>query len=275
MPPPDFQRYQREFAAHIRDPRANARPAGVPARRMGVYNELVLANVRGFLDACFPVLRETLGETRWRRLARRFLANHRCTSPLFRDIPREFAQWLAGTATGAGFPVYAPHLAHYEWVELALDTAPEGVHVEDAGHDDLLGGRPVLNPVSMLLEYPYPVHRIGPGFRPRPTQAEQTFILAFRNAADQVRFIVLNPVSARLLALLAPGRSTGRGALQRIARELRHADPGTVIAGGLNTLQTLRAEGAIIGARRPRSGRVNPSRQGSPDPDISPGWPRR
>jgi len=260
MPPPDFQRYQLEFAAHIRDPRANARPASVPERRMRVYNELVLANIRGFLDACFPVLRETLGETRWRRLARRFLANHRCTSPLFRDIPREFAHWLAAAAPSAGLPLYAPYLAHYEWVELALDTAPEDVHVEDAGHDDLLGGRPVLNPVSMLLEYPYAVHRIGPGFRPQRAQAEPTFILAFRNAADQVRFIVLNPVSARLLALLAAGRSTGRGALQRIARELRHADPGTVITSGLQTLQTLRAEGAIVGARRPRGRRLIPTR---------------
>ena len=36
---------------------AAPRPAGVPARRMEVYNELLFNNICGFLDACFPLCR--------------------------------------------------------------------------------------------------------------------------------------------------------------------------------------------------------------------------
>ena len=59
---PPFQEYQYAFAAHIRDPRANPRPPGVPARRTRVYNELLFNNLEGFLLACFPVTRKVLGK---------------------------------------------------------------------------------------------------------------------------------------------------------------------------------------------------------------------
>lgn len=250
---PEFQRYQRSFTQHIRDPRTNPRPEGVPARRMGVYNELLFNNLRGFLDACFPIARELLGEARWKRLAREFFAGHRCTTPLFRQIPEEFVRWLPTRTGGVALPDYLPHLAHYEWVELALDVSPREVEGEEVDPDgDLLSGKPVLNPVSMLLAYPYAVHRIGPAYRPRTNQRETTCILAFRNPADEVRFIVLNPVSARLVELLREGRLTGRGALKRIATELRHPEPATVLSGGLGILANLRQESALLGTKASR-----------------------
>lgn len=253
MPLPEFQRYQREFTRHIRDPRQHPRPEGVPARRMNVYNELLFNNLRGFLDACFPVSRELLGEARWKRLAREFFASHRCTTPLFRQIPEEFVRWLEGRNGGMPLPDYLRHLAHYEWVELALDVSPRDSEVPDTDPEgDLVAGRPVVNPVSLLLEYPYAVHRIGPEYRPRPTQRETTHILAFRNHADRVRFIVLNPVSARLVALVREGRLTGKGALKRIATELRHPNPAAVLVSGQGILENLRRESAIVGARPTR-----------------------
>jgi len=250
VPLPEFQRYQRAFTAHIRNPAGSPRPAGVPARRMRVYNALLFNNLKGFLDSCFPVARRLLGEKRWMRLAREFFAGHRCTAPLFRQIPEEFVRWLATREGGISLPDYLPHLAHYEWVELALDVMPRDPVVPGTIADgDLLAGRPVLNPVSFLLAYPYAVQRISEDYRPTPAQAAPTCILAFRNGDDRVRFIVLNPVAARLLALLEPGRLTGRGALRRIAAELKHPDPAVVIEGGRAILENLRREGAMLGTR--------------------------
>ena len=163
-----FQDYQYAFAAHIRDPRANPRPAGVPPRRMRVYNELLFNNLEGFLLACFPVSRAVLGARRWRKLVRAFFAGHRCRTPFFRQIPEEFVEWLRGARAGhPEDPPFLPDLAHYEWVELALDVSPlepDCADIDRAG--DLLAGRPALNPVAMLLTYPYAVHRIGSRFRP-------------------------------------------------------------------------------------------------------------
>jgi hypothetical protein len=217
---------------------------------MRVYNELLFNNIMGFLDSCFPVAGRLLGEHRWARLAREFFAGHRCATPLFRQIPEEFVRWLAVREGGLALPDFLPHLAHYEWVELALDVSPRDVEVPGTLPDgDLLAGRPVLNPVSFLLVYPYAVQRIREDYRPRPSQREHTCILAFRNRSDAVRFIVLNPVAARLVALIRDGRLTGRGALKRIAGELDHPDPSVVIAGGRAILENLRREGAVLGVK--------------------------
>jgi hypothetical protein len=250
VPLPEFQGYQRALARHLRDPRTHAVPPGVSRRGVAVYRELLFDNLLGFLDACFPVTSHLLGTTRWHRLARAFFAAHPCRSPLFRHIPEEFSRWLGAGTTALRLPGWTPHLVHYEWVELALDTSPLDTRVAgaDAGAD-LLGGRPVLNPVSMLLAYPYPVHRIGPDWQPRAPSREPTRILAFRDHGDAVRFVVLNPVSARLLDLLRPGRLSGRGALRRIAAELSHPDPGAVLAGGAAVLADLHTQQAIVGAR--------------------------
>ncbi len=118
---PEFQRYQLAFAAHIRDPQAHPRPAGVAARRMKVYNAILFNNVESFLLSCFPVLRQVLGTRKWTRLVRAFFSTHRSRTPYFRQIPDEFVQFLQNEWTPAqGYPPFTLALAHYEWIELVL-----------------------------------------------------------------------------------------------------------------------------------------------------------
>jgi len=246
---PAFQSFQYAFTAHVRDPQTHPRPKGVPARRMRVYNELLFNNLESFLLACFPVSRKLLGARRWRKLVRAFFAEHRCRSPFFRQIPEEFVKYLRENRAGhPDDPRFLPDLAHYEWVELALDVSPIEPELDAIDYDgDLLAGRPALNPVAMLLSYAWPVHRIGPRFRPQQADPEPSHILVFRDLNDRVRFIVLNSVSARLATLLHEGRLTGREALETIVREVRHPDPAVVLGGGRQMLKSLRTEQAVLG----------------------------
>jgi hypothetical protein len=239
----EFQRFQHAFGRHIRDPRGVPRPAGVPARRMAIYNELLFNNLTGFLDACFPVTRSVLGERRWRRLNRAFFREARCHTPYFREIPREFLRWLPNDAG----PAWIPELVHYEWVELALDV----VEVETPAHDpqgDLIDGKPVLAPALMNLAYQWPVQRIGPNYRPR--KPRPTHLLVYRDAVDAVRFVELNPVSARLVTLLQAGKLSGRAACLTVAAEIEHPQPEAVIAHGAAVLADLHAAGAILGSTK-------------------------
>ena len=103
-PVADFQAFQAAFAARLRDPRAAPRPAGVPARRMRVYQEMLFNNICGFLDRCFPVARQLLGEPRWRRLQRRFYRDWPLHTPWFHEIPREFVGFLAAAERGPRLP---------------------------------------------------------------------------------------------------------------------------------------------------------------------------
>ena len=244
---PEFQRFQRDFTAHIRNPRLHPRPAGVEARRMAIYNELLYNNVEGFLLACFPVLKSVLGNRKWNRLVRAFFSIHRSHTPYFRQIPDEFVQFLQNEWTPpAYYPPYLLALAHYEWIELMLAVSNRSVDdpVDAAGN--LLDGMPLLNPVLSNLRYDWPVHRIAPRRKIHPAE---TFLLVFRDANDQVEFTAINAFTARLLALLEPGTLSGRAALTQLAEESRHPDPALILQAGGALLEDLRERGAILGTR--------------------------
>lgn len=242
---PEFQRYQIAFTAHIRDPKTHPRPAGVDARRMKVYNELLYNNVEGFLLSCFPVLRQVLGTRKWARLVRAFFATHHSRTPYFRQIPDEFIQFLQDEWTPPeGYPPFTLALAHYEWIELVLSVSNRGVDRDVDSTGSLVEGVPVLNPVLANLRYDWPVHRIAPRRKVRPAE---TYLLVFRDAADVMQFSEINAFTGRLLALLEPGTLTGQAALRQIAEESRHPDPALIQQAGAALLEDLRARGAILG----------------------------
>ena len=148
-------------------------------------------------------------------------------------------------------------LAHYEWVELALSVAEAG----DAENrcretaltgsaDDLLDAIPVVSTLAWPLSYRYPVHKISPEFMPTTPGEQATYLLVYRDPDDEVGFIELNPVSARLLALLQKDtKLSGRQALEQIAAELQHPNPDIVIAGGRQILQEWQQRGIVLGTR--------------------------
>ncbi len=217
---------------------------------MRVYEELLFNNLEGFLLACFPITRKLLGTHAWRVTVRHFFAEHRCASPLFRDIPGEFLAWMA-TQTTNPFPQrpYLYEFMHYEWLELAVSIAadeplPAGV---DA-HGDLLAGRPILNPTLQLVRYHYPVHRIGPRFKCAEPDGQIYNYLVYRDEANVVRFVELNALTARLLELLKDGRLSGQEALQLIVLDLAHERAEAFLAAGHAILEQLRHAGAVLGA---------------------------
>jgi hypothetical protein len=111
---------------------------------------------------------------------------------------------------------------------------------------------PALSPLSWLLAYSYPVHRIGPEFRPQSPGDEPTQIVVYRNLEDKVGFMLVNPVTARLITLISEQpQATGAELLDQIARELSHPRPEVVREGGLKTLCDLRAVDIVLGTRRP------------------------
>ena len=243
---PEFQRFQRAFTAHIRNPTENSLPYGIEARRMEIYRKLVYSNIENFLLACFPVLYNVLGKRRWEWLVHRFIARHRSHSPYFRQIPEEFIQFLQGfDALPARYPEFAVELAHYEWVELALSVSAEAADWERIDQEGgLLEYRPVLNPVLANLRYGWPVHRIAP--RSRVT-ATETWLLVFRDASDEIRFMEINAFTSRLITLLELGRHTGQTALEIIVAESGHPSPEVVIQGGMEVMHELRRRGALLG----------------------------
>lgn len=251
MSEPEFVEIERRFAAHIRDPERAAPPPDAPPERMAVYVRLFFRNIAQFLDSAFPVLRSLYTPQAWAERVRAFIATHRAQSPYFRDIPLAFLRFLEHEyRPTADDPPFLLELAHYEWVELALDVAEDPVVPAALDpNGDLLAGRPWRSPLAWPLAYRWPVHRIGPDFRPSTPPPEPTFLLVFRDRRDRVRFDALNAASYRLLrALDADPPPRGAALLEALAAELGHPDPRAVIEGGHQTLEALRAQGVILGA---------------------------
>jgi hypothetical protein len=216
---------------------------------MRVYEDLLFNNLEGFLLACYPVTRKILGARAWKRTVRQFFREHRSHSPLFRDIPKAFLDWLDERAA-EHFPRW-PFLAefmHYEWLELAVETTPDEIDLARVDPEgDLLSGRPALNPTARLAGYRYPVHRIGPRFKPSEPDATPQSYLLFRDADDRVRFIRLNPLSARLIELLRDRQPTGRDALAQLAGEQAPDQFDLYLRAGGELLNELAAQGAVLG----------------------------
>ena len=253
----DFTELQRRFAAHLRDPDNVPPPPGIEPRRLDVYRELFFNNVTSLLGGTFPVCRDILGEAGWRGLVRRFYAGHRAHTPYFLELPSEFVQWLGEVAVpDPALPPFLAELAHYEWVELALsvsDAEPDLSGVDPAG--DLLAGRPVVSPLAWPLAYRWPVHRLSPSYRPETPGELPTFLVVYRDAGGEVRFLESDAATARLLELLdADAGATGYASLERVAAELGAAGAA---ARGVELLEELRARGILLGTRRRESGPVS------------------
>ncbi len=246
---------QYEFAAHLRDPQANPAPADVEDRRMGVYRELFFNNVVKFLGGNFPLVRNILGDAGWQALVRDYYRDHVAHSPLFPDMPREFLAYLADARPrappAANDPAFLYELAHYEWVEAGLLLAPDvkaPPDLDPAG--DLLESHPVLQQPGWLLSYRYAVNAINAAHQPDAPAAQPLHYLVYRNADDEVKFVRLNIVSARLYELLQQdGGITGRQALEAIATELGRDDAGPVIDSGRGILEQWRTSGIVLGTR--------------------------
>lgn len=242
---------QAAWARHLRDPAAGAAPDGIDARRLGIYRDLVHNNIRNLLSGNFPVIRSTLGEDAWRRLVRAFFATHRSRTPLFTEIGREFIAFLEQRDPASGDPPWLAELAHYEWVELALQIsdakAPDGI--DAAG--DLLAGIPVISPQAWALAYRWPVHRIGPAHRPAQPPDAPTLLLVRRDAHGDVRFAQLSPLAFRLLQLLATNTvGNGEAVLLALAGEAGATDLPAFLAEGAAMLARMHAEGTLLGTRR-------------------------
>lgn len=238
------------FAAHLREPQAAPPPPGIEDRRMAVYRDLFLNNIRGLLATNFPVIRETLGEDRWLALVREFHARHRSHTPLFTEIGQEFVAFLQQRRGGEGDAPWLAELAHYEWVELALQLADEPLPPHDP-QGSLLDGAPLVSPHAWPLAYGYPVHRIGPGFQPAAAADGPTLLLARRGDDGSVHFSEVSPLVYRLLGLLeeAAGHS-GREVLSLLADEAQAANRTAFFEEGASMLQRLREEGTLLGTRR-------------------------
>jgi hypothetical protein len=220
---------------------------------MKIYRDLFFNNIKSLLGSNFPVIRALYGDDEWSRLIRAFYSEHKCQTPLFPEVAKEFLRYLQDIrGSRPEDPGFLLELAHYEWVELALSIDERDTGTIDADPEgDLLREVPVLSPLAWPLSYRYPVHRIRPDYRPAEPPPEPTHLLVYRGRDGAVKFMQLNHVSRLLLQFMQEDpAATGRSLLRKVSEAIGHNDPETVISKGSQLLEDLRRRGVLIGTRR-------------------------
>lgn len=249
---PDFQKKQYAFAHHIRDPKHNPAPADTDDRRMAIYRDLFFNNLRSLLSQTFPVLKKLHQKENWHYLIRQFMVQHEAQTPYFLKIPQEFVQFLQNEyeLRPDDFP-FLVELAHYEWVELALsvsDDVNDTAEIEPDGN--LLDGVPVHSKLAWTFAYQFPVHRISSDYMPDAPGEHTTYLTVCRKADDNMDFMELNPVTARLLEMIGSNDTeSGRQLLTRLADELKYSDADKLIQHGLEAMEEMRNVEILLGTK--------------------------
>lgn len=235
-----WQKFQADFGRYLRDPEHETLPEQVLPRRAKAYESLLFNNICGFLTTCFPVCKTILGEDEWHYLARSFFRDWRCHSPRFNDIPKEFLEYLESESAPVLAYPWLLQLAHYEWVELAVDTFDDsGVNFESTEDQTYI----YINPSLHNLVYDWPVHQISPEYL--PIESKQTCLLVYRTADYDVSFTEVNPATSALITLFEQGQTQRDAVLSALAAQMGVPLNDTFTQFGLDMINQLIQQGIL------------------------------
>ncbi|MFA9486659.1 MULTISPECIES: DUF2063 domain-containing protein [unclassified Moraxella] len=206
LAPYSLQQFQNQFGDYLRS-QYHAKDDGIPSRVGGIYQTLIFNNVRNFLNQCFPICREILGDDNFHVLSLYFFQRYPSHSPYFNEIPMQFVNFLSQLMTDSPdwhdeititnndidfVPDYLSELAHYEWLELHVDTLAN------------LTARPILktpdnqsyglNPSVQNSHYTYPVHAISVD-NCNDIAPDEVFLVVLRASDNEVKFVHTNALT--------------------------------------------------------------------------------
>lgn len=241
-----FQQIQQQFMAHIQNPEQQPGLAQIEDRRLAIYRDLFFNNVLSFVSSAYPVLCSLYTADAWRKIVRQFFANYSCSSPYFLHISEHFLQFIQQQYQCSDCdPIFMLELAHYEWSELYLSTKCQLNQVEYLTEEQVIDTPLQLSELSLLLSYPYPVHLISKQQQPT-TASDNLFYLLYRDNNDEVKFILINQLTALLLQKIQQNAGIKADSLLlQLTEQLPQINSQQLKQGAIAILQQFAAKGVI------------------------------
>jgi hypothetical protein len=142
-------------------------------------------------------------------------------------------------------PAWLQDLAHFEWLQTAVRTAPVTWPAYDAS-GDTMHHAVVLNPTHVEAAYEWPVHGIDTDHKPDDMQS--TYVSMLRDPQDELHVLESSVFRGQLLDLLRDGQ-TGEQAFMVLAMWLSHPEPEAFVREGAQVMAQLQREGVVLGTR--------------------------
>nr|WP_315040591.1 putative DNA-binding domain-containing protein [uncultured Moraxella sp.] len=187
--------FQQQFGQCIRNQAVSINELNfLPKRAEKLYQSLVKNNVSAFVNQCFPICQSLINPDVWQQLIAAFIQSNHLQSPYFIEINAQFVQFLNDICQNQSLhfelPMFFDQLAHYEWVELFVDTLPNGDNLPFLPNLS-------LNNTVQNLHYAWSVQQIGKDFL--PTKPCDTFLLVYRDNYHKVKFSLINAMTYLLI----------------------------------------------------------------------------
>lgn len=237
-----------------------AEPSRLPSSRIErvsqLYQTLVFNNVCGFLTQCFPVCQTLISLEDWQKICQQFFLHHHCHSPYFTEINQSFVDYLSQPKQldRLGLPPYFAELAHYEWVELLVETHPDSTSDNSNKTESKEDHAPTnslltVNPTVQNLHYQWPVHTISSD--ELPDSADDSFFIVYRKN-ESVEFMQTNALTHALIEFIkaqvpiAISPVALASLLEEFAQMLGYDNKTTLIEFGLPLLEQLSQQGVLF-----------------------------
>lgn len=193
-----------------------------PITRLRQYSHMLQTNVDDTLQSVFPITYKILEED-WDELTTHYFWEHPNPSYQLIEAGRSFPDFLLQQESLRETFPFLPELALYEWVEADLLSTPNPVYPKNiqtnVPHtvDALKAFAPVLNDVSTLLQFTYPIpaiitlldHHPVSELTPQQIQPKMTLLWIYRNNSPYIcRFFELNAVLATWLSTVKSNQAS-------------------------------------------------------------------
>lgn len=218
LAPTSLCKFQLEFGDYLRR-QIQVADDMVPSYVGGIYQELIFNNILGFLNQCFPICKRILDDKQWQALCLYFFQRSATHSPYFSEIPKQFVEFLLQfdekdhttwcvpmtidhEMIESFLPSYLPQLAHYEWLELFVDTMPNQPAKLILSEDKQY----YLNSSMYYYQYGHPVHMINSENQGN-IDPQDVFLVVLRDGQD-VKFVEVNALTYLFIDFLHKNKSS-------------------------------------------------------------------
>lgn len=220
--------------------------------RFWLYRRLVRGNLLDIVHRMMPRARARINEAAagaFDAVVDAFLDEVGPRTHHLRDVPTEVLAWASPRWTAdPAVPRYAIDLAVYELAEFQMGVAVAPAEAPPVS--DVVVDRPLsFAETKRLLTLDHAVHELPEAIADRTApREERTHLLAYRDAADVVRFLHLTPLAAAILERLFAAQTLAEALPAACASEGTTLSDG-ILADTASLLADLAERGVFLGAR--------------------------